>query len=173
MTKHSEFIVGTSKHLLFSPKGGIEGVLLKVGRAVVQITIEPGIGAIFAGLAAPGKRVRLLASPDRSPKTKHAAHPVFQFESLADAEGREIELPDEDNTNATVKGVVATVHFARHGQPNGVVLESGEFVHLRPDGMQQLELTIGMKVTAIGALRMTVLGTRLLEARRVNGIDLA
>jgi hypothetical protein len=168
----SECITGTSKHLLFSPKGGIEGVLVKVGKELVQITVDPGTGPTLARLAAPGKRVKILASPERSPKTKHAAHPVFKFESFADANGHALELPEDDLANVTVKGIVASIHYARHGQPNGVVLESGEFVHLRPDGMQRVELPIGSKITAIGAVRMTVLGTRLVEAHRVNRIDL-
>ena len=76
------------------------------------------------------------------------------------------------NSATTIKGVVAALHFARHGQPNGVVLKSGEFIHLRPPGMAMLGLAPGAKVNAAGSLRMTCLGTRLLEAREVNGIAL-
>ena len=173
MTTQSVFITGTSKYLLFSPKGGIEGILVKFGRELVQIAVDPSTSASLARLAAPGKRVRLLAIPDHSPKTKDAAHPVFKFESFADAEGDAVELREQDEANVTVKGVVAALHFARHGQPNGVMLESGEFVHVRPHGMNRVELKVGTKVTAVGAVRMTVLGTRLLEAHRVNGTDLS
>jgi hypothetical protein len=38
--------------------------------------------------------------------------------------------------------------------------------------MVQAGLTIGSKVNALGTVRMTVLGTRLLEARQVNRIEL-
>ena len=169
----NEFIKGTSKQLLFSPKGGVEGVLVKVKGELLQITIDPNIGTTLARLAAPGKRVKILASPERSPKAKDAAHPVFKFESFADSERHAVESRGEDEGNVPVKGVVSTIHFARHGQPNGVVLESGEFVHMRPHGMQRLQLVIGGKVTAIGAVRTTVLGTRLVEAHTVNGVDLA
>lgn len=61
----------------------------------------------------------------------------------------------------------------RHGQPNGVVLETGGFFHMRPHGMTQVGLGIGAKVSAVGGLLMTVLGTRLLEARQVNRVELA
>ena len=64
-------------------------------------------------------------------------------------------------------------HFARHGEPNGVILGTGEFIHLRPHGMVAAGLDVGSKVNAVGELRMTVLGTRMLEARRVNRVDLA
>ena len=72
----------------------------------------------------------------------------------------------------SMKGLVARIHYAKHGQPNGVVLESGEFIHLRPHGMAAVGLGVGSKVSARGELRMTVLGTRMLEARHANGYDI-
>jgi hypothetical protein len=68
--------------------------------------------------------------------------------------------------------VVSAIHFAKHGEPNGVMLESGEFVHTRPHGMKKLKLKIGSKVVALGQVRMTVLGTPLLEAEEVNRISI-
>jgi hypothetical protein len=87
--------------------------------------------------------------------------------------GAAIKAPDGQAGETTMKGVVQALHFARHGEPNGVILETGEFIHLRPHGMVAAGLDIGSKVTAVGELRMTVLGTRMLEARRVNRVDLA
>ena len=170
MAKQSELISGTCQQLLFSPKGGIEGALVKVKGAVVQVSMHPDTGAALARRIGPGKRLRVLAVVDHSPKTSDAAHPVYQLEALADAVGAAIDWPDTDPTHSTVKGVVASLHYARHGQPNGVVLETGEFIHLRPHGMALLGLGVGAKVTAVGALRMTVLGTPLLEAHQVNRI---
>ena len=174
MAKPSEFITGTCLQLLFSPKGGIEGVLLKVRGAVLQVRLNPEAGALFARVTGPGKRLRLRlrAVPDHSPKTADGAHPVYQFESLADANGQAIESADTDPPSTTIKGVVAALHFARHGQPNGVVLETGEFIHMRPHGMALAGLGVGARVSAVGAVRMTVLGTRMLEAHQVNRIDL-
>jgi len=173
MAKQAEFINGTCRQLLFSPKGGIEGVLIKAKGAVVQVAMDPDSGALFARATGPGKRLRLLAVADHSPRTEGSAHPVYQFESLADADGRAIEAPDADPKNITIKGVVACLHYARHGQPNGVMLETGEFIHLRPRGMEQTGLEVGSRVNAVGELRMTLLGTRLLEARQVNRVELA
>lgn len=53
-----------------------------------------------------------------------------------------------------------------------VVLESGEFIHLRPHGMAAISLGVGAKLSAKGELRMTVLGTRMLEAYQANGYDI-
>jgi hypothetical protein len=172
MAKKSKFVNGTCQQLLFSPKGGIEGALVKENSAVVQVTAHPDIGALFVQATGRGKRLRVLAVADHSPKTVDGVHPVYQFESFADAAGKAIKSPHADSGNTTIKGVVAALHFARHGQPNGVILKTGEFIHLRPQGMAQTKLDVGSKVNAVGEVRMTLLNTRLLEAHEVNGIDL-
>ncbi len=171
-TPSSELINGICQQLLFSPKGGIEGVMLKVKRAVVQVAVRPNESAALQRNATPGKRLRVLAVADHSPKTADGEHAVYQFLSFADATGQAIEWAEADTANTTVKGIVASLHFARHGQPNGVMLETGEFIHLRPQGMALVGLGVGSKVSAVGELRLTVMGTRLLEAREVNRIVL-
>lgn len=139
---------------------------------MVQVSVPPDKGAALTQTTGPGRQLRVLAVPDRSPKTAEASHPVFKFESFADVAGQAIKLPDAELGQTTIKGVVASWHFALHGEPNGVILETGEFIHLRPHGMVSAGLDIGSKVNAVGELRMTVLGTRMLEASRVNCIDL-
>ncbi|MBC7481295.1 MAG: hypothetical protein H7337_05170 [Rhizobacter sp.] len=172
MAKPSEVISGTCQQLLFSPKGGIEGALVKVKGKTVQISVTPDLGAALARVTGPARRLRVLAVADHSPKTADGAHPVYKLESLADAAGQAIEWPEFDSADTTIKGVVATLHFARHGEPNGVVLETGEFIHLRPHGMALVGLGIGSKIIAVGKQRMTILGTRMLEAQQVNRIAL-
>ena len=172
MAKVSELINGTCTQLLFSPKGSIEGALVQAKGATVQVTMDPHAGAAFARTAAVGKRVRVLAVVDHSPKTAEGVHPVYQFESFADAAGTAVETADVDPKNTTIKGTVASLHFAKHGQPNGVILETGEFIHLKPHGMNEAKLKVGSKVNAVGEVKMTVLGTRLLEARQINRIEL-
>jgi hypothetical protein len=173
MSKHAKFINGVCQQLLFSPKGDIEGVLVREDGAVVQVSMSAETGAIFARVSCAGSRVSVIAEPDHSPKTKDGQHPVYQFESFADAAGRAIEPPEGDSALTAIHGVVATLHFARHGQPNGVVLETGEFIHLRPSGMAQIDLDVGAAVNAVGDVRVTLLGNRLLDAHKVNGIELA
>ena len=60
-------------------------------------------------------------------------------------------------SKTTIKGVVASWHLALHGEPNGVILETGEVIHLQPHGMVAAGLDIGSKVNAVGELRTTVL----------------
>lgn len=169
MAKTIELLKGTCLYLLFSPKGAIEGLLLNAQGRTVQVSMSHNVGNLLAPKVGPGKRLRLLVSLDRSPKTAEAAHPVFELRALADSAGNALPAP---NGLTSVKGVVAWIHYARHGQPNGVVLRTGEFVHLRPDGMSATGLDVGSMVDARGELRTTVLGNRMLEASRVNGYDL-
>jgi hypothetical protein len=172
MAARPEFIHGTCQYLLFNPKGGIEGALLRMKGSVVQVTVPPDQGATLMRVTGPRRQLRVLAVPDTSPKAAGGAHPVFRFASFADVSGRAIDMPDPAHGQATVKGIVAAWHFARHGEPNGVFLETGEFIHLRPHGMALAGLDIGSRVDAVGELRVTALGTRMLEAHRVNRIDL-
>jgi len=167
-------IHGTCQQLLFSPEGGIEGLLMKVDGKVCQVTVDEEVGALLAHTKLPGTRLRLLVAPDRSSETAAMArHTVYRFVSFADAKGQQLDMPGDQNDHTTVKGVVSRMHYALHGEANGVVLETGEFIHTRPDGMALLGLEVGAKVQATGALRMTVLGTVLLEAHEVNHVALA
>lgn len=172
MAKHSEFIHGTCQQLLFSPKGGIEGALVRTKGDVVQVSVPPDKGTALAEVTGPGRQLRVLAVPDRSPKAADGAHLVYKFESFADGSGQAIKVPDAQPRETTIKGVVGAWHFARHGEPNGVILETGEFIHLRPRGVATAGLDIGSKVNAVGELRMTATGTRMLQARRVNRVEL-
>lgn len=59
----------------------------------------------------------------------------------------------------------------RRGQPNGVVFETGEFIHLRSYGITQAGP--GVQAKAVDEVRMTLSGTRLPEAHHVNRLGLA
>ena len=170
MTPHPVIISGTCQRLLFSPKGGIEGALVETNDEVVQVVVDPDRGAELLEAHAPGTCVRVLAVADHSPKTKAATHPVYRFEAFVDAQGKPRSPAEPGPT--TLEGVVAALHYARHGEPNGVILEGGEFIHLRPHGMARLGLEVGSHVTAAGEVRDTVLGTRMMAAQNVNHVDL-
>ncbi|WP_295687557.1 hypothetical protein [uncultured Nevskia sp.] len=172
MTKKTETINGICEQLLFSPKGHIEGALIRIDGQTVQLNVDPGIGVELARDCGPGKPLHVLAVADQSHKTAEANHRVYKFESFANASNLGIDQIGADPDNTMIEGVVGAIHFARHGQPNGVMLQTGEFIHLRPEGMAYAELEIGSKVKAVGEVRLTMLGTRMLEAHQVNELDL-
>jgi hypothetical protein len=162
-----ETLSGRLQQLLFSPKGGIEGLLLSVKSKTIQVSMKQEAVHATALHQAVGKSIVLKASRDHSQKAKHGAHPVYKLHALTKLAGA--VAPSGDGTPA-VHGVVAAIHYSKHGHPNGVILESGEFIHTRPPGMQKLKLKVGSKVTAHGELRMTMLGTSLIEALEVNRV---
>ena len=172
MRKDRELINGLCTMMLFSPKGSIEGAMVMHKGKVVQVTARPDMAEALARDALPGKRLRVLAVPDHSPKTKDSPHPVYRIEAIANAAGEPIEMSDVGPGHVLVQGVVESLHFARHGQPNGVILKSGEFIHLGPLGMEKAGLKDGSAVSATGEMRTTRLGTRLLDAHRVNRIEM-
>jgi hypothetical protein len=116
-----------------------------------------------------GQNIQVKAAADESPKTKHGAHPVYKLDAIIKIAGKAFKPSAE---HERIKGVVAAIHYAKHGEPNGVILESGEFIHTRPHGMKKLKLKVGSKVTASGEVRMTVLGTSLIEAHEVNRVSI-
>ena len=72
--------------------------------------------------------------------------------------------------HASYSGTVVRLNFARHGEVNGVVLDSGHFIHTRPDGMAKLQLAVGDRVEAQGDALPLVNGTGMVvEAITVNG----
>jgi hypothetical protein len=164
-----ETLSGELQQVLFSPKGGIEGLLMKVGWTSIQMSMDPATVDVAALANAVGKPIEAEGSPDHSPKTKDCMHPVYKLNSITKIGGKALK---PDGACHLVSGVVASVHFAKHGEPNGVILGSGEFIHTRPRGMKQLKLEVGSKVVANGEIRMTVLGTPLIEAHEVNRVTL-
>ncbi len=165
----SETLKGDLQRLLFSPKGGIEGLLLTQGSKSLQVSMEHGTADFRALADAVGKPIEVTASADHSPKTKQAVHPVYKLELITKIAGKAMK---PNGAEHPINGVVATIHYAKHGEPNGVILESGEFIHTRPAGMKKLKLDVGSKVVAHGETRMTVLGTPLIEAQEVNQVTL-
>jgi hypothetical protein len=162
-----ETLSGRLQQLLFSPKGGIEGLLLSVKSKTIQVSMKQLEAHATALQQALGKRIELKASRDHSPKTKAGAHPVYKLHAITKLAGTAAAAGD---STPAVHGVVAAIHYSKHGHPNGVILKSGGFIHTRPIGMQKLKLKVGSKVTAHGELRMTMLGTSLVEALEVNGV---
>lgn len=164
---HHQMISGKFRHAIYSPKGLIEGILLDADGQAVQIVIEPDepLAESFAKLK-PGMKLELEACEAEPSHKGPAAHPVHHLHRLISAGGRAQQL---EPLQQRVKGIVARFNYAKHGEPNGVVLDSGDFVHLKPDGMSASALEVGDPVEAEGMARAMVVGHRVIEATRING----
>ena len=151
----------------FSPKGDIEGFILGTDTGPVQVNFPHGPESATHPAPAQGMRCRVEVADDHhAAKHDPGDHPVCAFVANPD------EAPERAGAT-TVEGVVARLNYARHGEPNGVVLDSGDFVHLKPLGMHRVPLKVGSRVVADGPIRPTVTGHRVVEARTVNGIEIA
>jgi hypothetical protein len=162
-------VEGTFQHLIYSPKGAIEGVLIDTDGVATQFVTEPNdpsIAAQFAGLRQ--GQVLVIEGTEAGPSPKgEAVHTVYQFERLASVDGKKPAAP---HPHLEAAGTVVRFNYAKHGAPNGVVLDNGDFVHTKPDGMERLGLKVGDKVRAEGDARPLAVGKgRVIEARSVNG----
>jgi hypothetical protein len=171
--KTADTLNGTLTQVLLSPKGAIEGLLLSIRGKPVQISAPPSAMDEYAHVLVAGVRIVATATADHSPRTKGVSHPVFKLEQITKIGTKTLRQSTLGAGPVVLKGSVAALHYARHGEPNGVVLESGDFVHMRPRGMEKSGLKVGAKVVAKGERRMTVLGTTLLEAREINHVKIA
>lgn len=160
-------------HLIYSPKGGIEGVLLQASEGDIQLVLDKDDKASARQLlgVAGDSLVDAVVEKTPPPSKGPAPHPVFRLVRLGGSEGKSGKHKGARSAG-TFNGKVARLNYARHGEPNGVVLDSGHFIHTKPDGMKQLGLTIGSQVEATGEARALVHGEGLVvEAHRVNGVE--
>lgn len=166
-------VEGTFQHLVYSPKGTVEGLVIETDGAPAQFVCDGHDPAASAGLdkLKAGQAVVIegtVAEP--SPKGK-PAHEVYQLERLVSVDGKPVAPAHKP---ADVSGTVVRFNYAKHGAPNGVVLDSGDFVHTKPDGLERLGLKLGDTVKAEGDARPLAGGAgRVVEARTVNGKPVA
>jgi len=162
-------VEGRFQHLVYSPKGGIEGVLIDTDGIATQFVFdrhEQAAATAFAGLR-PGQAL-VIEGAEQGPSPKgDAAHSVYQFERLVSVDGR---TPQDAPPRKEIAGTVVRLNYARHGEANGVVLDTGDFIHTKPDGFARLGLKVGDTVRAEGrAQPLATGGGHVVEAVRVNG----
>jgi hypothetical protein len=162
---------GALQDFNLSPKGGIEGFVLHLEGQTVQVNVTPDVG--FAVVRGIGQNVEATVEAEpATAKSSKGEHPVYNLVTLHGADGKVLIFSrNDDGDVATVQGVVKKINYTRHGEANGVVLESGDFVHLKPAGMKRVALKIGDQVTAQGPSALMPLGQQVIEAKTVNGID--
>lgn len=162
-------VEGRFQHLIYSPKGAIEGVLIETDGVPTQFVTDPhdlSVAEQFTTLRV--GQALVIEGSDQGPSPKgEPAHWVYVFKRLASIDGKP---PKISAASEEASGTVIRYNYAKHGAANGVVLDNGDFIHTKPDGLARLGLKIGDQVKAEGAARPLVTGNgRVIEARRVNG----
>jgi hypothetical protein len=131
-----------------SPKGQIEGALIKTANGTAQVNFPKRDAESRARTMTVGSTVDLNAELE----TEEFEHPVYVASEMAD--------------EAELEGKVVRLNYALHGEANGFHLDDGTFVHLKPEGFQKCGVKVGERVTATGSRRLGVAGP-VLEARTV------
>lgn len=132
-TSRPASIEGRFVHLVYSPKGGIEGVLLGTDDGPVQIVFhhDERPQQQFEALS-PGQAL-VVEGAVQGPSPKGGGeHPVIAFARLKSIDGMKPAKPR--SRGAAYSGLVERFNYARHGAANGVVLDTGDFIHTKPDG---------------------------------------
>jgi hypothetical protein len=166
---------GTVVSFNLSPKGVPEGILLQLADngAIVQINFDPEVAGQITVVAADGQ----LLNVDATTADAHAdaAHPVFDLLSLSDASGKKLFVTEgSPEPDVSVRGKVVRLNHARRGEVNGGILDSGEFVHLKPHGVKAIGgLCVGQIVEVRGEVRSGWSGHRVIEVHSANGIEIA
>ena len=131
---------GKLSHLIYNPRGGIEGLLLDVDGIPAQFVSEPHLQTTLARCK-PGQRLTLIGELRKPSPKGPSDHEVYDLKEIV---GKAV------SQQRTLKGTVVRLNYAKHGEPNGVVLDTGDFIHTKPDGLQKLGWKVGDKVQASG-----------------------
>ncbi len=164
----------------FSPKGEFDGVLLEESGRIFQVNVPPHAWADFERSSAIGQSIEVPVEPEPATE-KHGdgEHPAYRL--AAPKPEKKGHHPDKkkpghkehgQGKTTTIQGIVARLNYAKHGEANGVVLESGEFIHLKPQGMKLVALQPGQEVTAEGDVKPLDGQCQVIEAKVVNGVPL-
>ena len=154
-----------------SPKGAYEGLLLQAKDELIQINFPQEFAAKIAELAPPESAVQVQVEPQET--KDHACHPVFRLVGLINSDKGKFSLAaGNGHKDGHFSGKVERLNYALHGEVNGAILDSGDFLHVKPHGAAALELTVGMKVKGNGATKPMIGGQRVIEAEEVNGLPM-
>jgi hypothetical protein len=177
--REEETLRGTVKALNFAPKGEFDGLLLDVEGETVQVNISPDRAGGIADMV--GRVIGVTVGPEPKvadhPKGEHRVHKLIAFDGEHDqgAAGhvhKPRPLHHGDDKPAELTGKVERLNYAKHGESNGVILDGGEFIHLKPDGMKKTGLKVGQQVTVRGKRKPSQSGSWAVEAEIVNGAGL-
>ncbi|RYZ13406.1 MAG: hypothetical protein EOO24_00025 [Comamonadaceae bacterium] len=169
-------VAGRFQQLVYSPTGQIEGLLIDTDGVPTQFVTDPHDAAFRDTLLRlrPGQALVLEGAEQDGPGHEPAAHVVYRLDRIARIDGKDPQ-PAASSGETVVEGTVLRLNYARHGAPNGVVLDTGDFVHTRPDGFAVLAPAVGDRIRAAGEPRHELVtgGGRVIEARQVERIATA
>jgi hypothetical protein len=158
-------IKGKIIHYNISPKGMYEGMLIETKEKKIQVNFPKEQGAVISASYPKGSTIELEVETYEDDKDRKGSHKVYSLTTLPKGKKK-------DAFSGQVKGKVKTLNYALHGEVNGAILESGDFIHMKPEGAKAVSLKVGQTLTVEGELRPSSLSNRVIEAFSVNGRSL-
>jgi len=159
---------GTIEAFNVSPKGFYEGFLLRASKRLIQINLPKDARALAEKGLEVGKKITVELEPEEP--HGEPEHEVFRLLSLAGINGDSAGV--QHNETRPFSGRVERLNYALHGAVNGAILDSGDFLHLKPAGARALKLKLGMPVEGRGRTKPMVDGHLVIEAETVNGVEI-
>ncbi len=148
-----------------SPKGFYEGFLLKSGKNVIQVNLPKEHLHSFADGWTSDGEISVEVEPEEPWGTP--AHEVFRLVRVVD--NGDGQAANDHHPPTKFSGRIDRLNYALHGEVNGGILESGDFLHLKPEGARAVGLVVGMAVDARGTTKPMPGGRFVIEADEVNG----
>lgn len=152
MARHTrEEITGTFHQFIYSPHGSLEGVLLEIEGQPVQVVLDKDDDAnahALEGLLGEEEivaEVKKMKPSDKGP----AEHTVYELVELVAIAGA---TPAKTPQARAHRGRVVRFNYARHGEANGFILDSGDFIHTAPKGFKKLKVKVGDVIEAEGEI---------------------
>lgn len=161
---------GTVQGFNASPNGTYEGLLLQTKTETVQINFPQEWAATLVDFAPVGSEVQVEGSPEKG--KNHSSHPVYQFVRMKNGKEQLSVTARQEDGGTPFSGRVERLNYALHGEVNGGILDTGDFLHLKPHGAAALGIAVGMEVRGIGSTKPMIGGHRVIEAKEVNGIKM-
>jgi hypothetical protein len=139
---------------IYAPDGAIEGALVKVDDELSQLVVDRGDekSAEALGATKPRQRLIVLATLQAPSAKGPSEHPVYVLAKIVSIDGAKPKRVPRVPPASPYNGKVVRFNYARHGEKNGVgvVLDSGDFIHLKPEGFEKMKLKVGDHVAANG-----------------------
>jgi hypothetical protein len=157
---------GTVEAWNISPKGFYEGFLLRTGKKVSQVNFPKEEVQAWGAALNSGDQIAVEVEPE--PAHGDPEHSVYRLTRLRTLNGK--AFAGHKPGPSRFSGSVATLNYALHGEVNGAILDSGDFLHLKPQGARDVALKIGLKVEGHGNSKPMVGGHSVIEAEEVNGV---
>jgi len=167
---------GVVERFNYSPQGCYESMLFKSSEALVQVNFPPHMAAEMTKVVTAGDQISVVAVAERS----KGDHPIYRLQKLTSAKGEEIvmlepkpgEHPQHKNLEK-IEGTIKYLNYARRGEVNGVIFESGDFVHFGPHGARLVKLAMGQKLVVEYVPATTPDGHKVIEHPvSANGVEI-